>query len=46
MGLDACVYCDCVERGKLQTLHPYPELLFVTESGRPEVNSDDEEICN
>lgn len=41
MGLDAWVWCNCVETGQLVTPHPFPELLIVHESGAPEINSDD-----
>ena len=41
MGLDATVWCNCIETGKLHTPHPFPELLIVHESGAPDINSDD-----
>ena len=41
MGLDATVWCNCIETGKLKTPHPFPELLIVDKSGRPDINSDD-----
>ncbi len=31
MGLDASVYCDCVETGRLHTPHPLPHLLFIAD---------------
>jgi len=31
MGLDACVYCDCYESGKVRTPPPQPELVFIDE---------------
>jgi len=40
MGLDACVYCDCVEKGNLRTPPPYAGLVFVEEDGCPELHSD------
>src|SRR5260370_42643772 len=43
MGLDATVYCNCVETGQLTTPHPYPGLLYIDSSGCPEIRSDDEE---
>lgn len=43
MGLDAFVWCNCIQTGKLHTPHPYPELLIVHESGSPDVNTDDAE---
>jgi hypothetical protein len=43
MGLDACVYCNCVETGRLISPHPYPELLFIAENGCPNIRSDDDE---
>lgn len=33
MSLDATVYCDCYERGKVRTPPPQPEFVFVEESG-------------
>lgn len=33
MGLDAAVYCNCFETGKLKELPPYPDLVFVDNSG-------------
>jgi hypothetical protein len=35
MGLDACVYCDCVEKGRLIKSHPYPDLLYIENDGFP-----------
>jgi len=29
MALDACVYCDCFETGKVKTPPPQPELVYV-----------------
>ena len=39
MGLDAVVFCDCVERKKLKVPHPFPGLLFVRSNGSPEIHS-------
>lgn len=33
MGLDACVYCDCVEKELFKIPHPLPHLLLVDEAG-------------
>lgn len=35
MGLDACVYCDCVEKGRLRVPHPDPHLFKIAEDGMP-----------
>src|SRR5690242_2043094 len=35
MGLDAVVYCDCIEKGRLRVSHPRPELLHIAENGAP-----------
>lgn len=40
MGLDAFVYCDCVEKGRLAISHPLPDLLFIDETGYPNISSD------
>jgi hypothetical protein len=37
MGLDATVYCDCVEKGKLTIPHPFPDLLHISADGAPEI---------
>lgn len=34
MGLDATVYCDCYERGKVQKPPPQPEYVYVEPSGQ------------
>src|SRR6266513_2440335 len=39
MGLDAFVYCDCIERGRLLVPHPFPHLLKVGEDGSPFIDS-------
>ncbi len=41
MGLDATVWCNCIETEKLNTPHPFPELLIVHESGEPDIDSGD-----
>jgi hypothetical protein len=33
MGLDAIVFCNCVEKGKLKKQHPYPDLLYIAADG-------------
>ena len=37
MGLDASVFCDCVEKGRLRVPHPRPDLLYIDEDGRPAI---------
>jgi hypothetical protein len=41
MGLDAVVFCDCVEKGCLRVPHPYPRLLYIANNGSPEIRSKD-----
>ncbi len=41
MGLDAMVFCDCVEKGRLTVPHPYPRLLYIDSNGCPEIRSKD-----
>ncbi len=41
MGLDATVYCNCIERGLLRVPHPYPDLLFLDDDGKPGIHSSD-----
>lgn len=41
MSLTATVYCDCVEHNRLRIPHPLPELLFIDESGYPNLRSAD-----
>lgn len=41
MSLNAVVYCDCVEKGRLTIPHPHPDLLFIDETGSPDIISDD-----
>lgn len=40
MGLDACVYCDCVEKGRLTSLPPLPNLLYIEQDGCPLTRED------
>jgi hypothetical protein len=37
MGLDASVYCDCIEKGLAKTPHPFPERLFIGADGIPDM---------
>lgn len=39
MGLDAVVFCDCVETNRLKVPHPFPKLLYVESNGSPEISS-------
>jgi hypothetical protein len=41
MGLDAYVYCDCVEKHRLKKPHPYPKRLYIAANGSPEIRSVD-----
>jgi len=41
MSLNAIVYCDCVERQRLRVPHPLPELLFIDDTGHPDIRSND-----
>ena len=41
MGLDANVFCDCVETNRLKIGHPYPRLLYIAPNGSPEIRSKD-----
>ena len=41
MSLNAIVYCDCTEKGRLAIPHPCPDLLFIDERGAPDISSDD-----
>lgn len=40
MGLDAVVFCDCVETKRLEVPHPFPNLLCVESNGSPEITSE------
>ncbi len=42
MGLDAFVYCDCIEKKRLRIPHPFPRLLHIYPSGAPDIRSRDE----
>lgn len=44
MGLDAWVWCDCVEKGRLRVPHPFPDLLCLDETGGPDISSQDPAI--
>ena len=39
MSLTGTVYCDCVEHNRLRIPHPLPELLFIDDSGYPDIRS-------
>lgn len=39
MSLTGTVYCDCVENNRLRIAHPLPDLLFIDDSGCPEIRS-------
>ena len=41
MGLDACVYCNCIKEGKAPP-HPFPELLAFDETGEATLKSERE----
>jgi len=41
MGLDAVVFCNCVEEEKLKVPHPFPTLLKISKDGRPYIRSRD-----
>jgi hypothetical protein len=41
MGLDAVIFCNCVETGKLRVPHPFPRLLYALKNGRPAIRSVD-----
>lgn len=44
LGLDALVYCDCVEKGLLRKQHPFPDLLTIDETGYPDIATKMNEI--
>jgi hypothetical protein len=44
MGLDAFVFCDCFEKGKLREQPPRRELVYVCENGRLDCKSDDPKV--
>ena len=39
MGLDAVIFCDCLEKGRLKSPHPFPNLLYIAPNGSPEIRS-------
>jgi hypothetical protein len=41
MGLDAVVFCNCVETEKLKVPHPFPRLLHIKNDGRPAIRTND-----
>ncbi|MBS1793546.1 MAG: hypothetical protein JSS81_06810 [Acidobacteria bacterium] len=41
MGLDACVYCDCFETGRLNERPPFIETIFVCPDGALDCRSED-----
>ena len=41
MSLNAVVYCDCIEKGRLKIPHPRPDLLFIDEMSAPDISSTD-----
>lgn len=41
MSLNATVYCDCIEKGRVTVPHPRPDLLFIDEKGAPDISSTD-----
>ncbi len=41
MGLDAVIFCDCVEQRRLRVPHPYPRLLYIRSNGSPEIRTKD-----
>ncbi|BDI30954.1 hypothetical protein CCAX7_30050 [Capsulimonas corticalis] len=43
MTLDASVYCDCYEKGRLRTTPPFSELVVISADGVPEIETGDPE---
>ena len=41
MGLDAIVFCDCIEKKRLKVLHPLPKQLYIAPNGSPQIRSND-----
>ena len=39
MGLDAVVFCGCVEKDRLKSPHHFPHLLYIAPNGCPEIRS-------
>jgi len=46
MGLDAFVFCNCFEVGKLKEPLPHPELVYVKENGGLDCMSDDSDVLD
>ncbi len=46
MGLDATVYCDCFEIGRLKELPPDPALAYVCANGSLDCRSEDSEVLS
>ena len=42
MGLDALVYCNCIEEKRLRTPHILPRLLYIQRGGNLWVRTKDE----
>ena len=42
MGLDALVYCNCIEEKRLRTPHPLPRPLYIQRDGNRWVRTKDE----
>lgn len=42
MGLDALVYCNCIEEKRLRISPPLPRLLYIQRGGNPRVQTTDE----
>jgi len=41
MSLNAVIYCDCIEKNRVTIPHPLPNLLFIDETGAPNISSTD-----
>ena len=39
--MDAVVFCNCVETGRLRVPHPFPRQLYALKNGRPAIRSVD-----
>lgn len=46
MGLDAAVYCDCFEAGRLKELPPDPTLIYVCDNGSLDCRSEDSHVLS
>ena len=44
MGIDAAVYCNCYETGRLKESPPFPDLVFVTRDGSLDCKSENLDI--